>query len=56
MREVVGFLYRDYVSWHELAQNIGFCETGEDWRPPSERPPGEEVSEDNIEDPFEFGG
>lgn len=56
MREVVGFLYTDYVGWHEFAQNIGFCETGEDWRPPSERPPCQEVDENDIEEPFAFGG
>ncbi len=36
LREVIGSLYADYVSWHQFAQN--FDETGEDWRPPRERP------------------
>ncbi|UCG86675.1 MAG: hypothetical protein JSW71_22720 [Gemmatimonadota bacterium] len=40
MREVVGQLYWDYVRWHEFVQKFG--ETGEDWRPPRERPPADE--------------
>ncbi len=36
LREIVGSLYWDYVRWHEFSQNFG--ETGEDWRPPRERP------------------
>ena len=45
MREVVGFLYWDYVGWHQFAQNFGSgdLETGEDWRPPAERPPVKEL-------------
>jgi hypothetical protein len=39
IREVVGPLFSDYVGWHRFAFNMdcGFNETGEDWRPPSER-------------------
>jgi len=55
MREVVGSLCSDYIGWHRFGQNLGFCDTGEDWRPPSERPPCQEVAEDDIEDPFGFG-
>jgi hypothetical protein len=36
LREVVGHLYWDYAHWHRFVQNFG--ETGEDWRPPGERP------------------
>lgn len=55
MREVVGPLCWDYIGWHQFGQNLGFCDTGEDWRPPSERPPGEEIDEDSIEDQFGLG-
>lgn len=39
IREVIGSLYSDYMNWHRVAFNsfTGFNETGEDWRPPSER-------------------
>ena len=47
LREVIGFLYADYVHWHQFAQN--FDETGEDWRPPRERPPAEEIDEDDLD-------
>jgi len=47
LREVVGCLYRDYVQWTQFAQNFG--ETGEDWRPPQERPPSEEIDEDDLD-------
>lgn len=47
LREVIGFLYADYVQWHQFAQNFG--ETGEDWRPPRERPPAEEIEEDDLD-------
>ena len=47
LREVIGFLYADYVQWHQFAQN--FDETGEDWRPPRERPPAEEIDEDDLD-------
>lgn len=56
IREIVGSLCWDYIGWHQFGQNLGFCDTGEDWRPPSERPPDQEVAEENIEDPFEFDG
>ena len=36
LRDVVGPLYSDYVHWHQVAQAFG--DTGEDWRPPRERP------------------
>jgi hypothetical protein len=36
LRETVGSLYSDYVSWHRFSNMFG--ETGEDWRPPRERP------------------
>ena len=36
LRETVGSLYSDYVAWHRLANK--FAKTGEDWRPPRERP------------------
>ncbi len=36
LREIVGSVYWDYVGWHKFSQNFG--ETGEDWRPPRERP------------------
>jgi hypothetical protein len=36
LREVISPLYWDYVHWHEFQQNFGG--TGEDWRPPHERP------------------
>jgi len=36
LRETVGSLYSDYVAWHRLANT--FAQTGEDWRPPRERP------------------
>jgi hypothetical protein len=49
LREVVGCLYRDYVQWTEFVQSFG--DTGEDWRPPRERPPAEETDEDDM-DPF----
>jgi hypothetical protein len=44
LREVIGFLYTDYAAWHQIRQNFG--KTGEDWRPPSERPPAEVIDED----------
>jgi hypothetical protein len=47
LREVAGSLYADYVLWHQFAQNFG--ETGEDWRPPQERPPSEEIDEDDLD-------
>jgi hypothetical protein len=47
LREVIGSLYADYVQWHQFAQNFG--ETGEDWRPPQERPPSEEIDEDDLD-------
>lgn len=39
LREVIGPLFADYVGWHRFAFNSlsGHNETGEDWRPPSER-------------------
>lgn len=39
IREVVGSLFSDYIGWHRFAFNCssGYNETGEDWRPPSER-------------------
>jgi transposase len=47
IREVVGYLYRDYVSWHELAQRFDTGdETGEDWLPPSARPEPEPLDDD----------
>jgi hypothetical protein len=46
LREVVGHLYRDYLRWHEFVQTFG--ETGEDWRPPRERPPAEPVDEAEL--------
>jgi hypothetical protein len=49
LREVVGSLCADYVGWHQFADNFG--ETGEDWRPPRERPPAKEIDDDDIE-PF----
>ena len=39
LRETVGSLYSDYVAWHRFANQFG--KTGEDWRPPRERPPVE---------------
>ena len=36
LRETVGSLYSDYVAWHRIANRFG--KTGEDWRPPRERP------------------
>ena len=36
LRETVGSLYSDYVLWHKIANKFG--KTGEDWRPPRERP------------------
>lgn len=36
LRETVGSLYSDYVAWHRFANKFG--KTGEDWRPPRERP------------------
>lgn len=54
MRETVGWLYWDYVLWHEFALNLGAGDTtGEDWRPPSERPQ-ETFDEDEIDDPLGF--
>ena len=47
LREVIGSLYADYVQWHQFAQNFG--EIGEDWRPPQERPPSEEIDEDDLD-------
>jgi hypothetical protein len=32
-RETIGWLYWDYVTWHQFSQNLGEG-TGEDWRPP----------------------
>ena len=49
LREVVGGLYRDYVQWTQFVQSFG--NTGEDWRPPRERPPAEETDDDDP-DPF----
>lgn len=46
----VGHLYSDYVGWHQFSQNFG--ETGEDWRPPRERPPMEPVDELDEEENF----
>lgn len=48
LREVIGFLYDDYVAWHQFRQNLG--KTGEDWRPPRERSPVEPIDEDEIDD------
>ncbi len=45
LREVVGPLYQDYAHWHQFSQNFG--ETGENWRPPRERP-AEEVNENDV--------
>ncbi len=52
LRETVGHLYRDYVWWHEFAQNFPqFAnDTGEDWRPPGERPPVEDLPPDAFDD------
>ena len=49
LREVIGFLHADYIRWHRFSQNFGDC--SENWRPPRERPPAEEVDED---DPDQF--
>ena len=48
LRETVGWLYQDYTAWHQFRQNFG--KTGEDWRPPRERPPVEPIDEDEIDD------
>jgi hypothetical protein len=53
LREVVGHLYWDYAHWHRFAQNFG--ETGEDWRPPRERPPGEPIDECPRSKPSQAG-
>lgn len=45
LREVLGYLYQDYVFHHEFAHK--FLETGEDWRPPGERP-SKVVEEDDL--------
>jgi hypothetical protein len=39
IREVIGPLFADYIGWHRFAFEAvsGYNETGEDWRPPSER-------------------
>jgi len=50
LRTKVGYLYSDYVGWHQFSQNFG--ETGEDWRPRHERPPIEPV--DDLEEPAEL--
>jgi hypothetical protein len=48
LRETIGFLYSDYASRHQLAQNVG-CGTGEDWRPPRERGDREVTNEDDLD-------
>lgn len=52
VREVVGSLYWDYVWWHQLAENLPSAElgTGEDWRPPRERPPVQDIPVDDFDD------
>ncbi len=47
LRERIGWLYSDYVTWHQLSQNL-LDETGEDWRPPRERPPVEPAEDDDL--------
>ena len=47
LQETIGSLYADYVTWHQFAQNFGGI--GEHWRPPGERPPAEEVGEDDLD-------
>ncbi len=49
IQEVVGALAADYISWHRFSQN--FSEAGDDWRPPSERPP---IAPLSYENPFGF--
>jgi len=46
LRERIGWLYWDYVHHHEFVQNLG--ETGEDWRPPRERPEVEPLEGDDV--------
>jgi|GEM_PF-2934065 len=48
LREVVGSLYSDYVAWHRFSQSFDGTGTGEDWRPPRERPPVEPIDEDEC--------
>lgn len=36
VRETIGWLYADYVAWHQFALNLG-GDAGEDWRPPRSR-------------------
>ncbi len=43
LRARVGWLYSNYVGWHQFAQNFG--ETGEDWKPLHEGPPMERVDD-----------
>ena len=47
VNEIIGDLYWDYHSCHVFHQNFG--ETGNDWRPPSERLPLPEIE---YEDPY----
>ena len=46
MRERVGWLCSDYVNQLRFVQNFG--ETGEDWRPPRERPEPEPAEDDDL--------
>lgn len=52
VREVVASLYWDYVGWHEFGQNFPdtMCPTGEDWRPPRERPRVQDIDEDELDE------
>ena len=54
LREVVGFLYWDYVQWHEFADNLEPGGATENWRPPRERPPIPDFDPNDIENPFGF--
>jgi hypothetical protein len=54
VREVVGHLYWDYVTWHQFIDNLDPEGAKEDWRPPRERPPIPDFDPGEVENPYEF--
>ena len=54
VREVVGNLYWDYVTWHQFRDNFDPEGAKEDWRPSGERPPIPDFDPGEVENPFGF--
>jgi hypothetical protein len=47
-RETIGWLYSDYVAWHQFSQNLA-GETGDDWRPPRSRTGARVRDDDDLD-------